>query len=308
MTNNFTATAPVAPVKYGKLRFDRRYSTSAIIGKVLVYTALILITLMFLVPYFWLLCSSLKTPSDFSSPEFSFLPRDEEGKLYFQFSNYVDAWAELNIPTVFLNTMIVCVVNTAANLFLNALSAYAFARMKFAGRDKIFLFSLTSMMVPGCVMLIPNFIIINSLGLFDNLLALILPFLMSVYNIFLLRQQFLAVEKEIEEAAAIDGAGYFTIFFRICLPIVKPMLIVLGISTFMWNYNNFLWPLLVLQNEENFTLAISLGTLMYNGSANTQMFPVMLAGAVMVSAPMIIAFFCLQRYILGGTMAGAVKG
>ncbi len=308
MTNNFTAAAPVAPVKYGKLRFDRRYSTSAIIGKVLVYTALILITLMFLVPYFWLLCSSLKTPSDFSSPEFSFLPRDEEGNLYFQFSNYVDAWAELNIPTVFLNTMIVCVVNTAANLFLNALSAYAFARMKFAGRDKIFLFSLTSMMVPGCVMLIPNFIIINSLGLFDNLLALILPFLMSVYNIFLLRQQFLAVEKEIEEAAAIDGAGYFTIFFRICLPIVKPMLIVLGISTFMWNYNNFLWPLLVLQNEENFTLAISLGTLMYNGSANTQMFPVMLAGAVMVSAPMIIAFFCLQRYILGGTMAGAVKG
>lgn len=306
--NNFTNPSPVAPVRYGRLRFERRYSPSAIAAKAFVYAALCVITLMFIVPYLWLIFSSFKTPTQFSSPKFNFLPRDEQGHIRFVLKNYADAWNELNIPTVFLNTIIVCVVNTAANLFLNALAAYAFARMKFVGRDKIFLFSLTSMMVPGCVMLIPNFIIINSMGLYDNLLALILPFLMSVYNIFLLRQQFLAVEKEIEEAASIDGAGYFTIFFKICLPIVKPMLIVLGISTFMWNYNNFLWPLLVLDSDTNFTLAISLGNLMYNGSANTQMFPVMLAGAVMVSAPMIIAFFCLQKYILGGTMAGAVKG
>lgn len=308
MHDNFHSASPVAPVKYGTLKFDRRYSTKAIAGKTLVYAALIVITLMFLVPYLWLICSSFKTPQDFASPGLSFIPRDEEGNVHFVLDNYVSAWEELNIPTVFKNTMIVCVVNTAANLFLNALAAYAFARIKFAGRDKIFLFSLSSMMVPGCVMLIPNFIIINSLGLYDNLLALILPFLMSVYNVFLLRQQFMAVEREIEEAAFIDGAGYFTVFFKICLPIVKPMLIVLGISTFMWNYNNFLWPLLVLDSESNFTLAISLGTLMYNGSANAQMFPVMLAGAVMVSAPMIIVFFCLQKYILGNTMAGAVKG
>lgn len=303
MINDFHSASPQAPVKYGRLRFDRRYSPAAIAGKSFVYAALIAITMMFIVPYLWLIFSSLKTPSDFSSSTFSLLPR--EG---WKWENYVEAWRELNIPTVFLNTMIVCVVNTVANLFLNALAAYAFARMKFAGRDRIFLLSLTSMMVPGCVMLIPNFLIINYLGIYDNLLALILPYLMSVYNIFLLRQQFLAVEKEIEEAAFIDGAGYFTVFFKICLPIVKPMLIVLGISTFMWNYNNFLWPLLVLDSESNFTLAISLGMLMYNGSANTQMFPIMLAGAVMVSAPMILVFFCLQRYILGGTMAGAVKG
>lgn len=306
--DNFHAASPIAPQKYGKLSFDKRYSVKQIVGKTFVYAALIFITLLFIVPYLWLIFSSFKTPTEFSSPKFTFIPRDENGKINFVFDNYVSAWNELNIPTVLLNTLIVCVVNTAANLFLNALSAYAFARMKFAGRDKIFLFSLTSMMVPGCVMLIPNFIIINELQLFDNLLALILPFLMSVYNIFLLRQQFMAVEKEIEEAAFIDGAGYFTVFFKICLPIVKPMLIVLGISTFMWNYNNFLWPLLVLDSESNFTLAISLGNLMYNGQANAQLFPVMLAGAVMVSAPMIIAFFFLQKYILGGTMAGAVKG
>lgn len=306
--NHFNTPSAQAPVKYGKLRFDHRYSAKAITGKTLVYAALCAITLMFLVPYLWLIFSSFKTPDQFSSPKFTFLPRDENGNISFILDNYISAWKELNIPTVFLNTMIVCVVNTAANLFLNALAAYAFARMKFAGRDKIFLLSLTSMMVPGCVMLVPNFLVINYLGLYDNLLALILPYLMSVYNVFLLRQQFLAVEKEIEEAAYIDGAGYFTVFFKICLPIVKPMMIVLGISTFMWNYNNYLWPLLVLDSESNFTLSLSLGTLMYNGSANAQMFPVMLAGAVMVSAPMIIVFFCLQKYILGGTMAGAVKG
>ncbi len=308
MNDNFNSATPVAPIKYGKLRFDRRYSASHIASRTVIYAILIFITLLFVIPYVWLIFSSFKTPDAFSSSTFSLLPRDSEGNIHFVTDNYVQAWKQLNIPTVFGNTMIVCIVNTVANLFLNALSAYAFARMKFIGRDKIFLFSLTSMMVPGCVMLIPNFLIINSLGLYDNLLALILPFLMSVYNIFLLRQQFLALEKEIEEAAFIDGAGYFRVFFKVCLPIVKPTLIVLGITTFMWNYNNYLWPLLVLSSAENRTLSLSLGFLMSNGSANSQLFPVMLAGAVMVSAPMIIVFFILQKYILGNTMAGAVKG
>lgn len=304
--DNFHLQEPNAPVKYGKLKFDKRYSPKQIAGRTFVYAALIFITLLFIVPYVWLILSSFKEPTAFS--KFSFLPRNEAGQIHFVFDNYVTAWKELNIPTVFLNTIIVCVVNTVCNLFLNALSAYAFARMRFVGRDKIFMFSLTSMMVPGCVMLIPNFIIINELGLYDNILALILPFLMSVYNIFLLRQQFMAVEREIEEAAFIDGAGSFRVFFKICLPIVKPMLIVLGISTFMWNYNNYLWPLIVLDSEENYTLAISLGTLMRNGGFEADMFPATLAGAVMVSAPMIIAFFLLQKYIIGGTQAGAVKG
>ncbi len=306
MQDNFHSANPTAPVKYGKLSFERRYSIAAIVGKTGVYAVLIFITLCFIVPYLWLILSSFKTPDAFQT--FSFIPRDSAGNVHFVLDNYVSAWEELNIPGVFLNTILVCVINTVANLFLNAISAYAFARMKFVGRDKIFMFSLTSMMIPGCVMLVPNFIIVNKLGMFDSLTALIFPFLMSVYNIFLLRQQFLAVEKEIEEAAFIDGAGYFRVFFKVCLPIVKPTLIVLGITTFMWNYNNFLWPLIVLNDSSNYTLAVSLGNLMVNGSTDTSMYPVMLAGAVMVSAPMIIAFFFLQKYILGGTMDGAVKG
>lgn len=306
MTDNFHCAEPIAPQKYGKLRFDRRYSVAHIVSRTFVYAALIFITMLFIVPYLWLVLSSFKTPDAFNS--FSFLPRDTDGNIHFVLDNYVQAWEELNIPTVLGNTLFVCVVNTVVNLFLNSLSAYAFARMKFIGRDKIFITSLTSMMIPGCVMLIPNFIIIKEMGLYDTLWALILPFVMSIYNVFLLRQQFMAVEKEIEEAAFIDGAGTFRVFWKVCLPIVKPTLIVLGITTFMWNYNNFLWPLIALVSEENYTLAISLGNLMTNAGGYAYMYPVMLAGAVMVSAPMIIAFFFLQKFILGGTMAGAVKG
>lgn len=304
MSDNFHCAEPIAPQKYGKLRFERKFSIPHILGRVGVYGALIFLTMLFIVPYLWLVLSSFKTPDAFNT--FSFLPRDMDGNIHFVFDNYVEAWEYLDIPTVLGNTLIVCVVNTVVNLFLNSLSAYAFARMKFVGRDKIFLISLTSMMIPGCVMLIPNFIIINTMGLYDNLLALILPFVMSIYNVFLLRQQFMAVEREIEEAAFIDGAGSFRVFWQVCLPIVKPTLIVLGITTFMWNYNNFLWPLVTLVSSENYTLAVSLGNLMSNNS--TALFPIILAGAVMVSAPMIIAFFFLQKFILGGNMDGAVKG
>ena len=306
--NNFNSATPIPLKKYGKLSFPKRFNAITLVKRGSIYAVLIFITLCFIVPYLWLLASSLKTVDGFSSTTFSLLPLNGSGELEFVFENYVQAWNELNIPQVLLNTLIVCVVNTALNLFLNSIAAYAFARMKFAGRDKIFKLSLTSMMIPGCVMLIPNFLIINYLGMIDTLQALIFPFLMSVYNIFLLRQQFMAVEKEIEEAATIDGAGKFRIFMRICMPIVKPMLIVQGITTFMWNYNNFLWPLIVLNSEENYTLAISLGMLMHNGGSYVTMYPIMLAGAVMVSAPMVLVFFLLQKYILGGTMAGAVKG
>lgn len=295
-------------IQYGKLKFTSKYNIKVILKYILIYLVLIAVTIAFILPYLWLISSSLKTVDGFSSVKFSLLPLDGEGNINIVWSNYANAWKELNIPQVFTNTIIICIVNTIANLFFNALAAYAFARMKFKGRDHIFLFILTSMMVPGCVMLIPNLLIVNQMGIYDSILALILPYLMSVYNIFLLRQQFLAVEKEIEEAAIVDGAGYFRIFYQICLPIVKPMLIVLGITTFMWNYNNYLWPLIVINSEENYTLAISLGALMENGRANPTLYPVMLAGAVMVSAPMIIVFFILQKYIMGNTMAGAVKG
>ena len=287
-----------------KLHFPKRFSAGTVAKKTVVYVVLIALCLAFIVPYLWMIVTSLRTEMAYNSTGFTLLPIDEYGNISFHFENYSEAFSALDLGTVFLNTMIVCVVNTVANLFLNSLAAYAFARLKFFGRNSVFRVCLFSMMVPGTVMLVPNYLICDFLGITDSLTALIMPFLMSIYNIFLLRQQFLGVDKEIEEAAKIEGAGVFRIYFRIVLPLVKPMLIVLGITTFMWNYSNYLWPYIVNTDTALRTLSTSLAELMGADYDLT----VKLAGAVIVSAPMIIIFFVLQKFIIGGTMAGAVKG
>jgi ABC-type glycerol-3-phosphate transport system permease component len=291
-------------MKAAKLHFPKRFNFSSIAKKTTIYTLLIVISLTFIIPYIWMIATSLRSEMAYNSTGFTLLPIDENGKLIFECENYVEAFDALNLAKVFLNTMIVCLFNTLANLFLNSLAAYAFARLKFFGKNAIFKSTLVSMMVPGTVMLVPNYLICDYLGITESLWALILPFLMSVYNIFLLRQQFLVVDKEIEEAAMIEGAGSFRIYFRIVLPLVKPMLIVLGITTFMRNYSNYLWPYIVNSDPELRTLSTSLAELM---GADYDM-TVKLAGATIVSAPMILIFFLLQKYIIGGQMAGAVKG
>lgn len=282
----------------------RRINWMSVTKKTAVYVALIALCLAFIVPYLWMIVTSLRTEMAYNSTGFTLLPLEANGKLGFHFENYKEAFVALDLGTVFVNTMIVCVVNTVANLFFNSLAAYGFARLRFFGRDNIFKVTLFSMMVPGTVMLVPNYLICDYLGITDSLIALIMPFLMSVYNIFLLRQQFIGVDKEIEEAAKIEGASIFRIYFRIVLPLVRPMLVVLGITTFMWNYSNYLWPYIVNSDPSLRTLSTSLAELMGTDYDLT----VQLAGAVIVSAPMIIIFFILQKYIIGGTMAGAVKG
>ncbi len=291
-------------MKKTKFRFPARINGATVAKKTFIYVVLIGLCLSFIIPYFWMLITSLRTELAYNSTGFTLLPLDEQGHLSLFFGNYKEAFTALNLGQVLLNTLIVCVANTFLNLFLNSLAAYAFARLKFFAKNTIFKIILFSMMVPGTVMLVPNFLICDYLGITDSLFALILPFVMSVYNIFLLRQQFLGVDKGIEEAARIEGAGPFRIYLRIVLPLVKPMMVVLGITTFMWNYGNYLWPYIVNVDPNLRTLATSLAELTGSGYDLT----VQLAGAVIVSAPMIIVFFILQKYIVGGTMEGAVKG
>ncbi len=275
--------------------------------RIFMYVVLSLLAVSFIFPYVWLIASSFKEPSQILSTTFTLLPRDSDGHIHFVLTNYVNAIAYLDLGHVFLNTMVVCFVNTFVNLFLNALAGYAFARLPFKGRDLIFKIMILAMMVPGAVMTIPNLIISRTLYIDDTLMVLILPFVMSIYNVYLMKQQFIGINKEIEEAAMMDGAGHFRIFFKIALPLVSPMLVVLGITTFMWNYNNFMWSLVATQSGEVFTLARSLGALISAGQNNPSMYPQMLAGSVIVSAPLIIIFFALQKYIVQGIGLGAVK-
>lgn len=276
--------------------------------RIVLYVLLTVLAVALVGPFVWLGLSSLKTGSQIFSPDLSFLPFDEDGNLEITIDNYVYAFDYLQVGTLFVNTFLVAGISTAINLFFNSLAGYAFARLRFRGREFLFRAILTSLMVPGTVMLVPNMIIITRLGLYDTLAALILPFAMSVYNIFLMRQTFLGFPRELEEAATIDGAGAFRVFWTIAMPLARPTLVVLGIMTFMWNYNNFLWPLVVIQSSENGTLALGLGSLVSASATNAELYPVMLAGAVIVAVPLIVLFLVFQRFIVKGITAGAIKG
>lgn len=277
-------------------------------SRIVLYVVLSAIAVVLVGPFLWLALSSFKTGSQIFSPDLSFLPVDENGKIAFTVDNYTYAFDYLQVGVLFTNTLVVATITTAINLFFNSLAGYAFARIRFRGREAIFRATLTSLMVPGTVMLVPNMIIITQLGMYDSLTALIVPFAMSVYNIFLMRQTFLRFPRELEEAAALDGAGVFRVFWAIALPLARPMLVVLGIMTFMWNYNSFLWPLVVIQSPENDTLAKGLGALVSASATNAELYPVMLAGAVIVALPLILLFLIFQRFIVRGIAAGAVKG
>ncbi len=286
----------------------RKSSPKKLIARFFVYLILAILAFLFVFPYIWLIFASFKTPEAIFRPGFQLLPRDENGNLQFVFLNYLNALESLNLARVFFNTMVVCIVNTALNLLLNAMAGYAFARIDFAGRRWLFPFVLGAMMIPGAIMTIPNLVICQWLGVIDSLWALILPFTMSIYNVFLMRQQFIGLSKDLEEAATMDGASSFRVFFTICLPLVSPMLVVLGITTFMWNYNNFMWTLLALPtNSDVWTLARSLGELVSAGRSDANRYPQMLAGSVITSLPLIIIFFVLQKYILQGVSLGGVK-
>ena len=276
--------------------------------RAVLYVLLAVLVIVLVGPFIWLAMSSFKQGSQIFAPDLSFLPIDENGNISFTFNNYTYAFDYLQVGTLFSNTFIVATVATALNLFFNSLAGYAFARIKFKGREVLFRVVLTSLMVPGTVMLVPNMITITKLGLYDTLPALIVPFAMSVYNIFLMRQTFLGFPKELEEAAIIDGAGTFRVFWTIALPLARPTLVVLGIMTFIWNYNSFLWPLVVIQSPENDTLALGLGKLVSASATNAELYPVMLAGAVIVAVPLIVIFLVFQRFIVKGIGAGAIKG
>ena len=286
----------------------RKTNPKRVAARVATYVILGILAFLFIFPYIWLIFASFKTPEAIFRPGFELLPKDENGNLQFVFVNYFNALESLQLGRTFLNTMVVCVVNTALNLILNAMAGYAFARIDFTGRKWLFPFVLAAMMIPGAIMTIPNLVICQYLGVIDTLWALILPFTMSIYNVFLMRQQFVGLSKELEEAATMDGASTLKIFFTICLPLVSPMLVVLGITTFMWNYNNFMWTLLASPtNRDVWTLARSLGELVSAGSSDPNRYPQMLAGSVITSLPLIVVFFVLQKYILQGVSLGGVK-
>lgn len=254
---------------------------------------LIVGSLFMIAPLFWMVSIALKSMEEIYRGEFTFIPEN------IQFSNFVDIFQAAPFVTYFINTSVITVIVVLANVFVNAFIAYGFAKINFKGRDKLFILVLSTMMLPGFITLIPQYVIFANLGLVNTYYPLVLPSLFgSAFNIFLLRQFFKNVPNSMIEAARMEGANHFHIFFKIALPMIKPALFTVAIFSFNGVWNDFLGPLLYLNDESLYTL--QLGLQIFKEQSSTQ-WNYLMAGSLLVLMPVILLFFFFQRYFIQGS-------
>ena len=273
---------------------------------ILTHIILILVCILSLIPFLWLLSTALKGRSEniFAYPPV-FLPRD------FTFDNFKEVLKLVPILKYVLNSFIVASITVFLNVILSALAAYPLARMEFKGKKIAFFAILATIMVPFQTIMLPVYIITLKLHLVDSYgdifgyLGMILPFAVNAFGIFLMRQAFLTIPKEIEESAVVDGCNSFQIFFKLLLPMVKPTIALLAIFTFIGSWGEFLWPSIVLTNEQLFTLPVGINNL---SSAFSADYRLVAAGSIVSIIPIIIFFLALQKYFISGSNDGAVKG
>jgi multiple sugar transport system permease protein len=273
---------------------------------IVIYLLLAILAAVFVFPFVWMVSTSLKHGPDVYTPVPTLVPKDRKtGLIYATLDNYRYVLTNKDMKTAFFNSLIVAGIVVPLKLFLNALAAYAFARIPFPGRDKLFLVLLSSVMVPGIALLIPRLIVTRSLGMYDSLVGLIVPMSISVFDIFLLRQFFLSLPDELEEAAMVDGANRFRIFWQIILPLSTPVLAVVTITSFIWHWNDLTWPLVILNNPKLYTLPLSLAYLQ-GGMVNKPYY--IMAGATISVIPVMIVFLIFQKKIIKGFAFTGLKG
>ena len=272
----------------------------------LIHSILIAVSLLSIFPFIWLTSTSLKGINEdiFAYPP-TLIPQD------FTWANYIDVWHRVNFLGYFANSMIVAALTVLLNLILSSLAAYPLARMQFKGK-KIFFFSiLATIMIPFQAIMLPVYIITLKLHLIDSVnnfmgyLGLVMPFAVSAFGIFLMRQAFLKIPREIEEAAVVDGCNVFQMFVKVVLPMVKPTLAVLAVFTFIGSWGEFLWPSIMLTKDSMYTLPVGINNLQGMFSANWRFIA---AGSIISIIPIIVFFLAMQKYFISGENDGAVKG
>lgn len=270
------------------------------------HVTLTVMSLLMVLPFTWMVLTSLKSPGEVN--EESWIPSA------FQWHNYADVFDEdnpnpnqrgINFERFYWNSLFIASWVTFLQVVTSSMAAFSFSRIQWAGRDKVFLMYLSTMMLPGLVMMIPNYEIMIKLRLVDTFVGLILPGAFSAFGTFLLRQFMLTIPASLDEAAEIDGASKWRVFWDIILPLARPGLITLTIFTFMGNYNSFFWPLVMLKSEHKYTLPIGL---MFFDSTRGQSTHLLMAAVTMSVIPMILIFIVLQKYLVRGIQLGAVKG
>lgn len=271
----------------------------AAFSKGFIYFILILGSFLMLLPFIWMISTSLKTSGEVTAMPPVWIPEDLKWK------NYSEAWSMAPFARYTLNSIIVTVLSTIGELLTTILAAYAFSKLQFWGRDVVFSILLGTMMVPGEVLLIPNFVTLSELGWINKYEALIIPWLASIFSIFLLRQFFLGIPKELSYAAKIDGCRDFRFLWTIMVPLAKPALITIVILKAIGSWNSFLWPLIVTQSKEMRTLPVGLTN--FSTEAGT-VYELLMAASTMIILPMIILYIILQKYIIEGVVKAGIKG
>jgi multiple sugar transport system permease protein len=270
------------------------------------YTALVLLAAASVVPFLWMVATSFKHGPDIYTRVPNLLPLDRRtGELSPTLANYRYVLTIGGLGQAFVNSVVICAVLVPAKLLIDALAAYAFARIRFPGRDAIFIVLLAGMMIPAITLLVPRVHVTQQLGLFNTGWGVIVPNLASVLDIFLMRQFFLSLPRELEEAALIDGASRMQIFRRIVVPLSTPVLAVVTITSFIFHWNDLVWPLVVLNDKELYTLPLALQQLASQESGRANF---IMAGAALAVVPVLAVLLVFQRRILEGVVFTGLKG
>ena len=268
------------------------------LGTIVLYTLFSIVAIIFTLPFFLMLSSAFKTSAEIIQVPPSFFPRDPS------LSSFRTVFNEAPYLTWFRNSLMVSGTITVIVMFLCSLGGYIFAKFDFPGRDLIFVVLLATMMVPFTVLLIPSYLIVNELRLINSLWALIIPAMVNAFGIFLMRQFISGIPSDLIEAARLDGASEFAIFLRIVLPMAKPPLAALGIFTFLAAWNDYLWPLIVINDLEKSTLPLALT---FFNSQYAQRYDLTMAAASMAVIPIIIVFIIFQKQIVNALVLAGIK-
>jgi len=268
-------------------------------GRVLLYLALLAGAALALLPMVWMISASLMKPGEAMTYPPKLFPDEVT------FEHYRSVFTTLNMRRYLLNSALIAFTATAVSLVVNSMAGYAFAKLRFRGRDGAFRVLGAGLVIPAQVAMLPLFLLMKQLGLVNTYWGVMIPVFASIFGIFLIRQYATAIPDDLLDAARVDGASELRIYRSIVLPVIAPILATLAIWTFLTTWNDFMWPLIVLSDEAKYTLPVALANLSGEHVQDTEL---MMAGSVVTVVPVLLAFLALQRYYMRGIMAGSVKG
>lgn len=284
-------------------KVKQRQRVAKIVGKIGVYVFLIAMALIVLFPFYWMIISSLKTKDEYYLTQPTFWPTQG-----LDFANYAQAFKVGNLGVTFANTVYVGIVSTALSLVITVLSAFALARLEFKGKNLLFAGMLATMMIPGELFTITNYKTVVDLGWTNTFTVLIVPFLVSVFYIYLLRQNFMQIPDELYYAAKVDGTSDLKYLWKVMIPIAMPSLISITILKMMGAWNSYVWPRLVASDDVHALITYKLRTTQWDTDPMYVDYPVQMAAVTLVSIPLFMVFIFLRKYIMKGVARSGIKG